>query len=368
MPAIALAVAGALLAAAVALTGGVAAAPAAEGPGAPSGRVSSVAAGLPALPAARPFDRLELGLADAPGGAASLRSAAPFGLRYQYLAGGVNTGSGWQTWNTGGQFVTWYVADSVDHGVVPVFTYYMLLQSSPATGGDEAAKDLSNLRNTATMAAWLADLRVFFQRAATSTPVVLHVEPDLWGYIEQAASGDDAATVPAAVASSGDSDVAGSANTAAGFAQAIIQLRDAYAPNVILAYHLSGWGTMVDLHANARRTPQTAAGGGRPRSTPRWGGFDRPSPTSPTATRWRGWWPATAARAGGRRSTSRAGAASSPASSPRPGSGSRSGRSRSATRRCAPSTTRGATSRTTVWSGSSRMPATATSPRGATRA
>ena len=105
----------------------------------------------------------------------------------------MNTGSGWQTWNTDGQFVTWYVEDSVDHGVVPVFTYYMLLQSSPATGGDEAAKDLSNLRNTATMAAWWADLRVFFQRAATSTPVVLHVEPDLWGYIEQAASGDDAA-------------------------------------------------------------------------------------------------------------------------------------------------------------------------------
>jgi hypothetical protein len=259
MPAIALAVAGALLAGTVALTGGAAAAPSAPGPGVPSGRVASVAAGLPALPAAWPFDRLELGLADAPGGAASLRAAAPFGLRYQYLAGGVNTGSGWQTWNTGGQFVTWYVEDSVDHGVVPVFTYYMLLQSSPATGGDEAAKDLSNLRNTATMAAWWADLRVFFQRAATSTPVVLHVEPDLWGYIEQAASGDDAGTVPAAVASSGFADVAGYANTAAGFAKAIVHLRDAYAPNVILAYHLSGWGTMVDLHANAPSDAQTDA-------------------------------------------------------------------------------------------------------------
>ena len=61
----------------------------------------------------------------------------PFEFRYQYLAGGVNTGNGWSTWNTNGQFVTWYVEDSADHGIAPVFPYYMLLQSNPASGGDE---------------------------------------------------------------------------------------------------------------------------------------------------------------------------------------------------------------------------------------
>ena len=202
---------------------------------------------LPAPPATWPSDRLELGLADAPGGAAALRASAAFEFRYQYLAGGANTGNGWATWNTNGQFVTWYIEDSVDHGMTPVFPYYMLLQSTPSIGGDEMARDLSNLANTATMAAWYADLRLFFERAAGVTPVVLHVEPDLWGYIEQASTGDDATTVPAAVASSGDAALAGLPNNAAGFARAIVRLRDQLAPNVVLAYHLSVWGTMWDI-------------------------------------------------------------------------------------------------------------------------
>ncbi len=143
--------------------------------------------------------------------------------------------------------------------VVPVFTYYMLLQSSPAAGADEAARDLSNLRNAATMKAYWADVRAFFQHANATTPVVLHVEPDLWGYIEQAAPGDSGSTVPASVASSGFADVGGIANDATGFAKAFVHLRNLYAPNVILAYHLSGWGTKVDLHANAPTDAQTDA-------------------------------------------------------------------------------------------------------------
>src|SRR5438105_15764558 len=66
---------------------------------------------LPPLPARWPHT-LQLGLADEPGGAAALRKAAPFGFRYQYLAGGVNTGQGWSTWNPNGSFVTRYDRES----------------------------------------------------------------------------------------------------------------------------------------------------------------------------------------------------------------------------------------------------------------
>ncbi len=52
---------------------------------------------------------LALWLADPPGDAAALVRTAPLDLRYQYLAGGVNTGSGWATWNPGGSFVSMYV-------------------------------------------------------------------------------------------------------------------------------------------------------------------------------------------------------------------------------------------------------------------
>jgi hypothetical protein len=66
------------------------------------------AATLPAVPAAWPFTTLQIGFADPPGGAPGI-AATGMGLRYQYLAGGVNTGGGGATWNTNGQFVTWYV-------------------------------------------------------------------------------------------------------------------------------------------------------------------------------------------------------------------------------------------------------------------
>ena len=106
----------------------------------------------------------------------------------------------------------------------------MLLQSSPA-GGDEAATDLAHLHDPALMRAYWNDVRLLFRRVRGAKPVVVHVEPDLWGYLEQASKGDDAATVPGAVA----------------FAREWVRLRDSLAPNVLLAWHLSGWGTRYDI-------------------------------------------------------------------------------------------------------------------------
>jgi hypothetical protein len=178
---------------------------------------------LPPLPAKWPRT-LQIGVSDDPGGAGELRRVAPFGFRYQYLAGGVNTGSGWSTWNPNGTFASMYVADSWAHGELPVLTYYMLLQSKPG-GGDEAHADLANLRNDATMSAYWDDVRLLFRRVKGTKPVVVHVEPDLWGYLEQA----------------------GETALGSSFAQRWLALRNELAPNVILAYHMSGWGTKHDI-------------------------------------------------------------------------------------------------------------------------
>ncbi len=205
------------------------------------------------LPAGLPT-HVGVGLADAPGGAAALKACAPFSYRYQYLAGGVNTGSGWQTWQEttvpAGEFANRYIVESAAQGQVPVFTYYMLLQTNPGTGADEQARVLGNFANAATMAAWFADLKVFFQQAHRSpgTTVVLHVEPDFWGYVEQRATNrTDPTSVPGQVAGSGFAEVAGYADNAAGLAQAIVHLRDLHAPNVRLGYHASVWGTNTDI-------------------------------------------------------------------------------------------------------------------------
>ncbi len=116
-----------------------------------------------ALPPGWPA-RLELGMADAPGGAAAMRATAPFAFRYQYLAGGVNTGSGWATWNTNGDFARYYIEDSVANGIMPVFSYYQMFQSLPG-GGSESDAVYNNLNNAATMTAYCNDLKLFFQKA-----------------------------------------------------------------------------------------------------------------------------------------------------------------------------------------------------------
>jgi hypothetical protein len=204
---------------------------------------------LPPVPAAWPSRALELGMADAPNGAAAMRATAPFAFRYQYLSAGVNTGNGWATWNSDGQFATYYIQDSVANGMTPVFTYYMMRQSLPGASEGEGDGVADNLRNTGTMTAYYNDLKLFFQRAGAfpNNRVVLHVEPDLWGYLQQRAAHDDASTVPAKVASAGLAELAGLPDNAAGFAQAIKRLRDRYAPNVLLGYHMSIWGTGTDI-------------------------------------------------------------------------------------------------------------------------
>ena len=120
---------------------------------------------LPPLPARWPHT-LQLGMADEPGGAATLRKVAPFGFRYQYLAGGVNTGQGWSTWNPNGSFVTRYDEESWAADEIPVFSYYMLLQSStdPTTNsGDEATTDLEHLRDPQLMLKYWDDVRLMLE-------------------------------------------------------------------------------------------------------------------------------------------------------------------------------------------------------------
>jgi hypothetical protein len=203
-----------------------------------------------ATPTPLPAGRLEFGLANDPGSLNWMTSSGvPWKYRYQYLSAGVNTGHGWETWNTpAGAFASLYMNDSQTNGYIPVFSYYELLQSTPSLGANESARDYSNLNNTATMNAYYANFKLLMQKAgAFGHTVVVQVEPDLWGYLEQRAGGGAASTLTASVASSGFADVAGIANTAEGFADALLHMRDLYASNALLAIHASPWGSGQDI-------------------------------------------------------------------------------------------------------------------------
>jgi hypothetical protein len=164
----------------------------------------------------------------------------------------VNTGNGWAGWNPGGDFARHYIDESRAAGTTPVFSYYQIYQSKPGAAMSEVDGVAANLGNADTMASYYADLRLFFQRAgAEGGRTILHVEPDMWAFIEQRAKGGGASVVPVEVASSGVAELAGLPDTAAGLGQAIVRLRDHHAPNVQLGYHFSTWGTGTDIvHSN----------------------------------------------------------------------------------------------------------------------
>ena len=232
--------------------------------GVPSGWTTIHVGSVRASAASLPGGRLHFGLASEPSDLTWMTSSGvPWRYRYAYLAGGVNTDAGWETWNSpSGAYATYYMNNSGASGYIPVFSYYELLQSSPSTGGNESDRDFGNLNNAATMSAYYANFKLLMQLAgAYGKTVIVHVEPDLWGYLEQRAAGRDASTLSASVASSGFAEAAGLPDTVQGFAWMLLKLRATYATNALLAIHASPWGSGVDIASdtNPNVNPVTEA-------------------------------------------------------------------------------------------------------------
>ncbi|HEX2680152.1 MAG TPA: hypothetical protein VHQ03_02550, partial [Candidatus Dormibacteraeota bacterium] len=185
-------------------------------------------------------------------------SGVPWRYRFQYLSSGVNTGTGWETWNSPlGQFAVNYMnaSTTAPANYIPVFTYYELLQSLPSTGADEKSRDYNNLNTASTMAAYYGNFKLLMQKAgAYGSQVVVHVEPDFWAYMQQIANGGTASSVSASVKGSGFAEASAFPDTLAGFAAELKYLRDTYAPNVALAMHASMWSSGFDLATNTDPT------------------------------------------------------------------------------------------------------------------
>jgi hypothetical protein len=183
------------------------------------------------------------------------RNGAAFTFRYQYLTGGANTGRGWETWQKpAGQFATYYMQESDQHGYMPTFVFYEICLTngphpSDYCGAHNVEQDTANIDSASAMKAYFSNWVLMLQKIrAFGKPVLVIVEPDLWGFLQQAAHGSDtAASVPASVASSGFPDAAGFPNNAQGFAWALLHMRDTYAPNAILTLHASTWAAGNDI-------------------------------------------------------------------------------------------------------------------------
>ena len=117
-----------------------------------------------------------------------------------------------------------YVQDSWSHGDVPVLTYYMLLQSSPK-GGDEAQTDLAHLRDPQLM-----------RRTGTTCACSSSAS--------RARSRSSSTSSPISGATSSRRTRRRSRRRSRSSGS---RFANQLAPNVLLAYHMSGWGTKHDI-------------------------------------------------------------------------------------------------------------------------
>ncbi|GMV81426.1 MAG: hypothetical protein AMXMBFR7_26100 [Planctomycetota bacterium] len=191
-----------------------------------------------------------LGVAAAPGDKwieETQAQGARWDVRYQYICGGANTPNNWKTWNQpAGAFAKFYLDDSAKQGCIPCLTYYQMLQCAPGHGqGGEDAVNKINCTNAETMRAYFDDFIVLLKACGEfKQTVLLHHEPDLWGYfmISPVFAPNTADGVKVQVKSSGHPDATAFADSAAGFGKCLVAMRDKYAPNALLACHVSKWG------------------------------------------------------------------------------------------------------------------------------
>jgi hypothetical protein len=211
------------------------------------------------------FSRLAVGFSGS-----DVTAAKPgFALRYEYIAGPLAPdpaclsqartnalGCGTQWWGTWqdlslppGQFVRDFVSGAASDGLVPMFTYYVILQASGVAEGTAEATQAAN--DPSFMPRYLADFQ-FLLRQIGSAPAIVHVEPDFWGYAQLAAAakGVPPSGLPARVASADPADCGSLENSIAGLGQCFVELARTYAPSAKIGLHGSAWATNFDCVLN----------------------------------------------------------------------------------------------------------------------
>ncbi|MCE9673269.1 hypothetical protein LY474_36225 [Myxococcus stipitatus] len=200
--------------------------------------------------------------------------SAPFDVHYLYIAGGLfdsNDACGscrnnctsngascalggcawWGCWQdtteAPGEYVRGFASRATERGQIPFITYYQHLLGS---GVGEGQPQLGALDDLAVMRRYLADWRFTLKQVGTSR-ALLHIEPDLWGYLQFFSNGDPR-SVAARVASANGTDCAGFDDNAAGLARCMVAMARKYAPNAKVGLHASPWATKQDVYLNTQ--------------------------------------------------------------------------------------------------------------------
>ncbi len=205
-------------------------------------------------------------------GGSSAGDQAPFDIQYQYLNAGIFSNfdhagcmdgtvsvssctTWWGAWQEDvaerGLFVKRFIDtarsrtwNSVARAQIPFFTYYMVLPASGLSEGPSPTGETAALDDQTFLTSYFDDWRFLLQKIGNEQ-VMLHIEPDLFGYLK---ARGQASAIPAKVTQSNPTDCSGYNNDATGFTRCMIHMVRSYAPNARVGLHVSPW-TLTDSNS-----------------------------------------------------------------------------------------------------------------------
>lgn len=179
---------------------------------------------------------------ETPGEDWQVNSGVPWNYVYQYIT------YDWYANGWGGNFVKRFVTQAWNKNYVPLISVYMILELPP-TCGESAACYAVKLQNSTAVSTYLAALQEAAAQASGAHPVIFHLEPDFYGFMQQLSNSDDR---PAGVQPDDPSsypvalNIPGYPNTLAGFGRRMVDVIHAAAPNALVAPAASMWATNGD--------------------------------------------------------------------------------------------------------------------------
>jgi len=145
--------------------------------------------------------------------------------------------NGWSDLPANGGFVDAFARSADAHGTTPMFTLY--------TMAEEDEDNLHVLSDARYMGAFWSGARLLLQRlGAYGKPSVVHLEPDFWGFAQQASPDATRAVLVNRFAS----ECSDATEDVRGMARCLLKLARTYAPRASVGFHASRWaGTPASI-------------------------------------------------------------------------------------------------------------------------
>lgn len=159
-------------------------------------------------------------------------------IQYRYLS------QGWEKWNSpDGYYADMVIRAADEQGAVPMFTYYDLaFNFEKKNYGVLTSEELHK---------YLLNLKTLFSRVAIyNKPVILHLEPDFFGYLQQYADKikTPAHQIAAKIKYNDLKECSPYPENIGGMFSCIIDMSRNISPKMRMGYHASTWGDSFDAN------------------------------------------------------------------------------------------------------------------------